>query len=76
MPGARGAAPKALDLLHAQVHSVGRTVRRIGAMMVPIVLPTLERVAEQTNLFDLVALAADDGLYTRTSWPRRLTVVR
>ena len=54
---AREAVAGALDLLHAQVEALGRTVGGPGAVVVQdLLLPALERVAEGTDLSDVVAL--------------------
>jgi hypothetical protein len=57
------ATPGTLDLLDAQVETLGRAVGRPGAVVVQdLGPPALECLSERADLFDLVALASDDGL--------------
>jgi hypothetical protein len=57
------ATPGTLDLLRAQVDALGRAVGTTGPMVVQdLGAPTLECLSERADLFDLVALASDDGL--------------
>ena len=52
-----------LHPLHTQVEPFGRTVGRPGAVVVQdLPAPAFERLAERSDLFDLVSQAADDGL--------------
>ena len=67
------ATARTLDLLHAQVEAFGRTVRGAGPVVVQdLGAPTLKGGAERTDLFDLVALAPDNGLVEKHSGNLRI----
>ncbi len=57
------ATARTLDLLHAHIEAFCRAVAGTGPVVVQdLGAPTLEGGAERTDLFDLLALAPDDGL--------------
>ena len=57
------ASSSPLDLLHAEVEALGRTVGCTGPVMVQDLLaPALQGVTEGDDLLDVVRSATDDGL--------------